>query len=541
MRSLKGEPPDGTGRAAISRRDFLGTGVALAAATAWPGGARWLFEPHDAGARTALELPFASAREAARAIRRREVSSVELTEHLLDRVRRYEPALNAFTTVLEEEALGRAREADEALRRGRIRGPLHGVPVSVKEAFSVEGVRTTAGAPFLSDHVPERDAVAVRRLRASGAVILGHTNVPVLLGDYQTYNDLFGTTNNPWDTERTPGGSTGGGAAAVAAGLSFLSLGSDFGGSIRVPAHFCGIFGHKPTRNVVPTDGHIPPPPGAPPMPRTELFVAGPLVRGASDLLLAMQVLGGPAGPEKRAYGWELSPARAGRLADYRIGYVLDDPYCPVSSDVKRVLEGAVEALQAAGARLEEGWPGGLELRRQFRSFYYLVSAVMGAPEDADLDALRRRAADQDGSPEAIRALAWTAPYSRYMEENHERRKVAGLWEEWFETHDAFLMPTAFVPAVPHDHSLDGWPNWEERRVETPEGPRRYGDLAVWVAPPSLTGHPATVAPVGRTQEGLPVGVQVLGPYLEDATSIDVAGRVSEVTAGYRPPPGYGR
>jgi len=278
-----------------SRRSFLSSSAMLLSCTVLPSSLRNAAIANVKGKIIkASDLNFASALEAARAIRKRQVSSVELTQHILKRIDQHNPSLNAIITLVRDKALARARAADKAMAGGQCWGPLHGVPITIKDSFEIAGVRTAAGAPSLADYVPKEDAVAVSRLRAAGAVILGHTNVPTMLSDWQSYNKIFGTTNNPWDLKRTPGGSTGGGAAALAAGLSYLSVGSDIGGSIRVPAHFCGVYGHKPTLNVIPLRGHIPPPPGMRPFPLGDLPVAGPLARSAADLQLALQVLGGP-------------------------------------------------------------------------------------------------------------------------------------------------------------------------------------------------------------------------------------------------------
>jgi amidase len=480
------------------------------------------------------ERPYASALEAAEAIRRGRVSSEELTRSLLDRIDRFQASVNAFTTVLRDEAVAAARSADEALRRAGDVGPLHGVPISVKEAFEIRGVRTTAGAPSLADHVPASDAVAVARLRAAGAVLLGHTNAPLMMEDLQSYNEIFGTTNNPWDLTRTPGGSTGGGAAALALGMSFLELGSDLAGSIRVPAHFCGVFGHRPTLNVVPMDGHIPPAPGRAPRPSGEEATAGPLARTARDLELALRILGGPAPPFDKAWRWELPPPRRGDPRSYRLGYVLDDPCCPVTDETKEALGGAIQALRSAGLQLDEGWPAGFSLEQAYAAWHFLLNAV-GAPEldEERLSSVLEKAARQDGSHDSIRAQAWTAPYRRSLEANHRRLRMRTLWEDWFRTRDAFLMPVAFVPAFPHDHT----PGWSRRTLATAAGPRPYHDLMVWTSVAGLTGHPATVAPAGHTATGLPVGIQILGPWLEDATSIAVAGLIEDVLGGFGPPP----
>ena len=318
---------------------------------------------------------------AADAIRRGEISSVELTTRMLDRIARFNPKLNAIVTLTADAALARAKAADEARGRGEWWGRFHGVPCTVKDTLETAGVRTTAGSPQYASHVPTRDAPIVARLRAAGMVILGKTNVPPMAADWQSANPIFGASNNPWDVTRTPGGSTGGGAAALAAGLTFLEPGSDIGGSIRIPASFCGVYGHKPTLNVIPHRGHIPPPPGLL-VPPPAMPVVGPLGRSAADLLAAMEVLGGPDGDDARAYRWTLPPARSTRLTDYRLGFVLDDPACPVASDVREVLARAIDGLRRTGVKLEEGWPAGRQPER----------AVRDVPDAAVRDDRRRPA-----------------------------------------------------------------------------------------------------------------------------------------------------
>jgi len=510
----------------IDRRTF----VAAAGAAALGVLAR-----EEAGAvSSAGDLPFAGAAEAAAAVRRREVSAVELLDLVLARIERHNPKLNAIVVSTAESARERAAEADRALGRGEVWGPLHGVPMTIKETFEMAGVRTTAGAPFLARHVPERDAVVVERARRAGAVVVGKTNVPFMASDWQSYNEIYGRTDNPWDVERTPGGSTGGGAAAVAAGLSYLSIGSDIGGSIRIPAGFCGIYGHKPTLGVVPLDGHIPPPPGTPPGAPLELPVAGPLARSATDLRLALEVLGGPVGREATAYRWSLPSPRRAALREYRVRYVVDDPYCPVTAEVSRRLGDAVAALRDAGARMEEGWPEGVDPAAQFETYVYLLYQAVDAGLPDDMKGAIRGAADS--SPMAgIRARALDDGYHESMRRRVEREAARAVWSRFFATHDAFLSPVTFVPAIPHDPSQP----FEARRIATPEGERTYLDLLRWIAFATLTGCPATAAPVGLTTAGLPVAIQIQGPYLEDATPIDLAGRLGEALGGFRPPPAF--
>jgi amidase len=510
----------------LTRRALLAGGLTLA-------GAALVSARPARGADAALD--FASALDAGRAIRSGKISSLELTTHMLDRIQQHNGKLNAVVA-LAGDAVERARAADEAAARREWWGPLHGVPCTIKDTFEVAGVTTTAGSPALRSHVPARDATVAARLRAAGMVILGKTNVPMFAADWQTYNAVYGQTNNPWDVARTPGGSTGGGAAALAAGLTYLEVGSDLAGSIRIPSHFCGVYGHKPSLDVVPMRGHIPPPPGIPATPPSTLPVAGPLARSASDLSVALQALGGPDGDEARAWRWSLPAARGMRLAEYRIGYVLDHPLCPVSPEVGDALTATVEALRKAGAQLTEGWPPGMTAEEQFDTYYMLLVGHFGPPVRADqVPALRQRAAVQDGSYLARYALAVTASDAYMQSMETRRRQARGVWQAYFRTHDAFLLPTALVPAFPHDPA--GTPLL--RVLATPRGERPYQDICFWTSFASLAGLPATTAPVGLTPGGLPVGAQIVGPYLEDATPIDLAGRLADIVGGFRPPPGF--
>jgi amidase len=472
---------------------------------------------------------FATARDAVAAIRRRAISSRELVAHVFDRIERHNPRLNLFVTLAKEQAMARARRADDALARSRDVGKLHGLPVTVKDVFATAGLRTTAGSKGLEHYVPTESAVAVTRLEAAGAIVIGKTNLPEFAGDWQATNAVAGTSNNPWDTSRTTGGSTGGGAGAIAAGLSFLELGGDLAGSLRIPSHCCGVFGHRPTTDVVPLRGHIPPPPGVPPSP-AELPAAGPLARDARDLHLALEALGGPDAPESIAYRFKLPAPRHKRLRDYRIGYVIDDPFCPVDTAVRDALANAIEGLRRSGTTLEGGWPAGIDPVAQHASFAWLMAAFFSQTlDDREFEGMRQAAAHSDNPW----LLAQTASHRDWLRQSSMRLQARALWQDWFRTHDAFLMPVTIVPAFPHDHR-----DMFERFLATSNGPRAYTDLSTWSAFATLTGCPATVAPVGRTREGLPVGVQILGPYLEDSTPIQLASMLDDVTGGYAVPPG---
>lgn len=444
-------------------------------------------------------------RRLAEAIRRRELSSRELLEHFLARVERFNASLNAVVTLDPDGARRAADAADAALARGVPVGPLHGVPMTIKDTYETAGMRTTSGHPEW-DHVPERDAEAVRRLRAAGAVIFGKTNTPTRAADWQTFNPIFGTTNNPWDVSRTPGGSSGGAAAALATGMTALELGSDIAGSIRVPANWCGVCGHKPSWGIVPQRGHLPPPPGA--LAESDLGVMGPMARDVADLELTLDVLAGPT--ELSAVGWrlELPPPRASSLSELRLATWLDDADYPVESDVGAALQAAVAALSDAGARLVDAKPS-VTLAELVGLHQVLLYPLMDPTS--------------------------TLSHRQWMSAHERRELLRAKMADYFRDVDALLMPITVVPAVKHDHHEP----FIERLIPFGNENRSYFDLFGWVGLATVAYLPATAVPVGRTAGGLPVGVQVVGPFLEDRTTLTVARHIERLLGGFTPPPGY--
>jgi amidase len=493
--------------------------------------------PCASAAAAKFDPDFGTAAEAVRALRSGVISSRELTAHVYARIKQHNAKVNAFVTLTEERAMQRAKEADEALAKKKPLGPLAGLPMLIKDSFATAGVRTTSGFKPLENHVPAEDAVAVARLKRAGVVIVGKTNLPALAADIQSYNEIAGVTNNPWDARRTSGGSTGGGAAALAAGFGFLELGSDIGGSIRTPSNFCGVYGHKPTLGVVPSTGHIPPLPGQVEA-LADLPVVGPMARSAEDLKTELEIIAGPEPGEDIAYRWALPAPRRAKLADYRLGFVLDDPSCPLTAGVKEVLTNAVDALRKKGARLVEGWPPGVSPTATFDLYFKLLAAFF-SPEAKPEETEGLKGAFN--SPFGRYAKLWvegtTASHKDWLALTGERLKARAAWQSYFKTHDAFLMPANFMPAFAHDHA----PFLFGRVVETAEGKRSYVDLFRWISFATLTGCPATVAPAGRTKENLPVGIQIMGPFLEDATPIDVAARLADAVGGFVAPPGFGQ
>jgi amidase len=514
-------------RSRSSRRAFLKTASGIAVS------APFISLMPRADAQTKKFDPnFGAATEAVKAVRGGVISSRELTEHVFKRIRKHNPKINAFVTLLEEQAMEQAKKADELTARQKASAKLHGLPIVVKDTFATAGVRTTAGSKQFEKYIPKEAAVVVARLKGAGAIIVGKTNLPEFAGDWQSYNQIAGVTNNPWDLSRTPGGSTGGGAAALAAGFGFLEIGSDIGGSIRIPSHFCGLYGHKPTLDVVPLAGHIPPPPGV--IAPSELPVAGPLARSAEDLLLELDVVAGAAPGEAIAYRWSLPKPRKTRLSDYKIGFVVDDPYCPVDSQMKEVLVQAVDAMRKRGVTLVEGWPNGVNPDAMHDNYLFLLSATLNAAlPEAALKPMQE--AVKSGAKDAwlLGALASHREWGRQTEARYRARAV---WQTFFKDYDAFLSPVDFTPAFQHNHAN---PDILARKLKTTEGERDYRDQTRWICFATLTGCPATVAPVGRTKAGLPVGIQIMGPYLEDATPIDIAWKMADVVGGFTPPPGY--
>ena len=460
--------------------------------------------------RVVSEILFRSAGEAAELVRRKEISSRELTKSLLARIEAVNPEVNAVVELRGEAALDEADAADRAGADG-VAEPLHGMPITVKESFNVAGLHTTWGNPVFKDYVADADATVVRRLKHAGAIVVGKTNVHSMLADFaQTANELYGVTNNPWDLARTPGGSSGGGAAALAAGMTFLDYGSDLVGSIRIPASFCGVYGLKPSVGIVPLTGFQVPGPPAAPSDMTYMSAIGPLGRSAPDLRTALKVTAGPEAPAANAYAWTLAPPRHTRLADFRVGVVFDHDHAPVSSEVTERLSNAADALTQGGMKVVEGWPEGVDPVEQSESFGFQVGLFF---------------AFQDPREE-FEGL------SNLVEQENRRMAARAAWSRYFGDVDVFVCPANFTPAFPHDTRP-----FDERTVPTPEGERPYSNQPFWSSHASLAGLPSVVAPIGLTAGGLPVGAQIIGPMYEDDTAITFAELLVDVVGGYEQPP----
>ena len=463
-----------------------------------------------------------SAIELAAALGAGEVSSTELTDEAIARIERLDTAINAICVPDFDHARAAARDADQARARGDDR-PLLGVPVTVKESYDVVGLPTTWGVPAYAGHLPAEDAVQVSRLRAAGAVILGKTNVPFMLQDWQSFNELYGTTNNPWDHSRTPGGSSGGSAAALSAGFGALSIGSDLNGSLRVPAHFCGVYAHKPTVGLAATRGMTPPHARALPAD-PDLAVVGPMARTADDLALLFSVMTGPDPlTSGLAYEVALPPERHERLDDFRVLVLDEHPLIPTGSAVRAGLERVADALIAGGARVHRHSPLLPDLTEAAILHAQLLFSDIGARFPIETyEHLRTRAAmlgADDRSLDAARLRAMVCSHRDRAEANHRREVQRHDWRGFFTEFDVLICPVTPTPAFSHDHN----PNHRERHIDIDGGVHPYDDQAMWIGLATAPGLPATVIPAGRSTEGLPVGVQLIGPMFEDHTPLRLA------------------
>jgi amidase len=479
---------------------------------------------------------FASATKMLGALRAHQISAVELLELHLRRIERYTPSLNAIVTQDFDNARRTAAAADAARARGEDR-PLLGLPITIKDGINVRGLATTLGTSQWADYRAEEDAPLVARARAAGAVIMGKTNVPPMLMDWTTDNPVFGRTNNPWDLGRTPGGSTGGGAAALAAGLTPLEYGSDIGGSIRVPAAFCGVYGHKPSETALPRSGSFPGP--SLPNPAARMAVQGPLTRSAEDLELAFDVVAGPEIGEEVAWRLEMPAARHGRLGDFRVAVLPRIPWLPVDDEILATLEEQARKLSRIGAQVKEALPEDCgDLRHFTETYWALLSAVSTARLPADTRgrvADRLRTSEDEFDRARLRGIEASA--GDYLALHREREQYRAAYRAFFRDWDILLAPATIVPAFLHPDRATP----QHRRTLAINGASVSYELQLAPAGlASLPGQPSTAFPVGLTAAArLPIGLQAIGPYLEDRTPIHFAALCEKAWGGFRPPPGY--
>ena len=482
---------------------------------------------------------FSSATALLGALRGGTISAPELTGLYIRRIERHDRALNAVVVRDFTRAREQAAAAEHVQRRGESRALL-GLPITLKESINVTGLHTSCGVPDWKGFISQHDAPVSARTQAAGAVLLGKTNVPPMLADWQSTNPVYGRTNNPWDLGRTPGGSSGGSAAAIAAGLSALEVGSDIGGSIRVPAAFCGIYGHRPSETLLPRSGQFP----FPPLPNAAVVmgVQGPLARSAEDLELALSVLAGPEVGEDVAWKVTLPPARREHLRDFRVAVLPPIPWLPVDEQISAGLQDVVGRLAKLGAVVKEVQPDGLGDHREYHGFYRtLLSAVTGARVDAETRRQRIaafRAAGDDLSLAAARGLEGSA--GDYLLWHGRREQHRAAWRAFFREWDVLLSPAINVLAYPHIDRAFPADDSDLTLTFTVNGrsvPYLHG--LCYPALSNVPGQPATAFPVGLSREGLPIGLQAIGPYLEDLTPIRFTALLAREIGGYRKPSGY--
>jgi amidase len=462
------------------------------------------------------------------ALAARRVSALELLEASVARTDRLNPKLNAVVSRDLDRAYASARLIDDRRARRESLGMLAGLPMTVKDALDVEGLPASAGIEYLL-HRTAKDAVVVSRVRAEGAIVWGKTNTPVKAADWQTYNALYGITNNPWDLERTPGGSSGGSAAALAAGLTALEIGADIGGSLRVPASFCGVFAHKPTYGIVSQRGLVPPPGFAAAL---DMAVVGPMARSARDLRLLLSIIANVPIP---------TVAPPSELKGLKVALWLEEPTFAVDMEVKAVINAFAQQLAVAGAIFEPVQTP-VDAEALMFTFTMLLFALNGADMPSGqrhlYEALRglakiARAMGAKPLSWAQVVLGYTARHRDWLQANETRAQMADAMQQFFTRHDVLLAPVSPTPAFLHDHR-----SLPLRKLRCSDGREiAYLEMLDWIALPTVFGLPTTVVPAGLTGRRLPVGVQIIGPPGGGSLVLAVAQAIDEQIGGFRAPP----
>lgn len=485
-----------------------------------------------------MSLAFESIHQLVSRLRNKELSSRELTDLYIERIEKHDSSLNAVVVRDFENARQAADRADAATSRDESLGALHGMPFTIKEAYDVEGLPTTWGIPEFAQNIAARDADTVQKLRAAGAHLLGKTNVPQGLADFQSYNEIYGTTSNPWDETRTPGGSSGGSAVSLAAGFAAFEAGSDIGGSIRSPSHFCGVYGHKPTWGIVPQDGHALPGAPAP----TDLAVVGPMARSADDLALLLGLTSGPAPAGAPAWRLTLPEPRQRRLSDFRVALWPDDPEAPVGAAIADRVQMVGDRLARLGAKVSDRARPAFTPKHSNEIYSQLVAGATstGLP-DAVFEAMQKGAQGLDPSdpgvwenPATASMLRITEPHRSWLQANHRRAELRAAWRAFFEEWDILLCPQITTTAFPHDHT-----DFMGRTITVDGNERPYSQMVFWAGLITVAYLPSTVFPTGCAEDGLPIGLQAASAEFQDATCIEFARLIAEELGGFAPPPRY--
>lgn len=479
------------------------------------------------------DYAFSSATELVAAIKNKDISSLELTDLYIQRIEQFDGEINAVVVHDFERGREAAIAADSALAKKSDLGPLHGLPMTIKEAYDIEGLPTTWGVPELRNNIATSDAETVQRLKSAGAHFIGKTNVPFNLADFQSFNEIYGTTNNPWDLSRTPGGSSGGSSAALAAGLTGLEAGSDIGGSIRNPAHFCGVYGHKPTWGVVSGDGHAPPGVVAP----ADIAVVGPLARSAEDLAMSMDIVAG-ADRLNRA-GWQLNlpRPRKTKLKEFRIAIWPTDEMAPVAKEIADRVQTLGDQLAKLGATVSDSARPDIDLTASFETYNSLLWGVMSAGMSEEEKAANREIRASSGGDTNVGAqLAHFSvqEHSEWAFHNDQRHHLRIAWARFFEEWDILLCPQMPTTAFPHDHG-----DYMGRTLTVDNEEQDYFQQIFWSGTITVAHLPSTVFPTGPASDGLPIGIQAVGAEFQDYSTIEFSRLMAQEFGGFIPPPRY--
>lgn len=427
-------------------------------------------------------------------LKKKAFSATELCDASVARIEALDSKINAVVVRDFDRARSDARQADQAIARGEFK-PLTGIPMTVKESFDLRGHPTTWGFPEHHEHRAREDALAVQRLKTAGAIVLGKTNVPPALGDWQSTNPIYGRTNNPHDLGRSPGGSSGGGAASIAMGFAACEVGSDIGGSIRVPAAFCGVYGHKTSHGVIPMGGHMY---GGLLMAPQLLSVIGPLARSADDLLTVLDAIAGPDA-DSPANRLALPLPRHGRLGSYRVFVIDQHPAAVADSDIRGAIEALADELTRAGASVARQSSLLPDLAASWRTYQSILHTI-----------ITRR--DVNNTRPPINAHDWLG----HLDDQYRLRRQ---WSDFFRHFDIVLAPVFGTPAFPHADD----PDWRKRKLMMDGEESNFGAQLAWAGIATVANLPSTAIPLGVNAKGLPLSVQAIGPFLEDKTTIEFA------------------
>jgi amidase len=478
-----------------------------------------------------MDPTFLSATQLADLVRTRELGALELLDHYIARTEKLDPRINAVVVRDFDRARSRARALDSQSDKS---APFFGVPMTAKESFDIEGLPTTRGHMEAKDTLARKSSIAVRRLEAAGAVVFGKTNVPVDLADWQSYNPVYGATSNPWNADHTPGGSSGGSAAAVAAGLTGFEIGTDIGGSIRVPAHYCGVYGHKPTYGLLPNYGD----PATSSAAGTDISVLGPIARSSADLAVALDILAGPD-PDETAMTMTLPAPRFTSLKELRVAVWADQPGQVTDAETTSKLLELADALDRQGATVSRTARPAFDPTEAYHLYLRLLDAGWSGRTSEEMIAIKRKRAaalsDTANSADDIMVRMVDVTHRTWLGLNEKRFQWRRAWSAFFREWDVLLCPVIATAALPHRQDGATW----DRRITIDGKEIAYNDMLFW---PGLTcGYhlPGTVAPMGSTKAGLPLGVQIAGPIYGDRSTIEAAALLEQAWMGFKPPPGW--